>query len=223
MCGRYSLSDTEQLTHRFHVDDFDGEEIHPNYNVAPTQIMPVITQDDNGRHIEFMRWGIPRFIGKDDVKELINTRAESAFSPFWSKLVLSQRVLIPATSFYEWQAASKAPKKPYLIHPKKEKIFAFAGICSTWKDEDENEWKVYSIMTTSPNKEMKEVHNRMPVILHKADEAVWLDPNTNGDRETLEELLRPYDDGGLELYEVSRDVNVARNNSKELLKPVHTQ
>lgn len=222
MCGRYSLSDTTKLQDRFKVKDSSGDKIHPNYNVAPTQIMPVITMDEEGRHIELMRWGIPRFVGKDDVKELINTRSEKAFDRFWSKLVLSQRVLIPATSFYEWQIGSK-PKKPFLIHPKSDKLFAFAGICSVWKDENDNEIKVYSIMTTSPNKEMKEVHKRMPVILHKADEAIWLDPANNGDRETLEELLRPYEDNGLELVEVSRDVNSVRNNSDELIKPVKTQ
>lgn len=222
MCGRYSLSDTTKLPDRFKVKDFSGDDIHPNYNVAPSQVMPVVTQDKDGRHIEFMKWGIPKFVAKDTIKELINTRAESAFSPFWSKLVMSQRVLIPATSFYEWQIGS-SPKKPFLIHPKTDKIFAFAGICSVVKDENDNEFKVYSIMTTSPNKEMKEVHNRMPVILHKADEAVWLDPANNGDRETLEELLRPYEDNGLELYEVSRDVGAVRNNTDELLKPINTQ
>jgi putative SOS response-associated peptidase YedK len=222
MCGRYSLADTEKLTNRFHIDDYEGEDISPNYNVAPTQVMPVVTEDDEGRHIEFMRWGIPRFIREDTVKELINTRAEKAFGRFWSKQVLSQRVLIPATSFYEWQIGSK-PKKPFLIHPKTEEVFAFAGIRSTWKDKDGKEWKVYSIMTTTPNKEMKGIHNRMPVILHRKDEEAWLSPSNNGDKDFIESLLRPYDNNGLEMWEVSRDVNVARNNNGELIKPINSQ
>jgi putative SOS response-associated peptidase YedK len=224
MCGRYALYETDRLADRFAIDDVVGDdEIAKNYNVAPEQIMPVITEDENGRHLDFMRWGIPRYIGKDVQKELINTRAESAFTPFWRKLVSTQRLLVPANGFYEWQRRNEGPKQPYLIHPKDEDLFAFAGIWSTWQDEGGQEWRVYSIMTTEANQEMSVIHNRMPVILHEEDEATWLDPANDKDTETLESLLHPYEDRGLEMYEVSRDVNVVRNNNDRLIYPINSK
>ena len=71
-------------------------------------------------------------------------------------------------------------------------------------------------MTTGPNKEMAEVHNRMPVILHPEDETSWLE-SSRRDRGSLEPLLRPYEDDGLDMYKVSEDVNSPRNNDEHLI------
>ena len=78
-------------------------------------------------------------------------------------------------------------------------------------------------MTTEPNKEMSGIHNRMPVILHQEDESTWLAPSNDNDRNTIEALLRPYEDNGLEMYEVSRDVNVAKVNEERLIAPINSQ
>lgn len=223
MCGRYTLNKSAiDVTKRFNLAN-KMHDIKPNYNVAPTQTMPVITLDENGKpHAEDMKWGIPRVLGKDLVKELINTRADKAFGGFWRKTVMNHRCLVPATGFYEWKK-SKAGKQPFFIHPTDEDLFAFAGIWSVWKDQDGHEVNTYSIMTTEPNKEMKSVHNRMPVILHREDESSWLAPTHDDDRGVIETLLRPYEDNGLEMFEVSRDVNVVRNNYGELLTPINNQ
>lgn len=222
MCGRYLLDEADQIALRFHVEDWDEAELKPNYNVAPTQVMPVVTQDDDGkRHLEMMKWGIPRILGKDLVKELINTRADKAFGGFWRKTVCNRRCLIPANGFYEWKGQA-GNKTPFFIHPKFEKLYAFAGIWDTWKSDDGHEIKVYSIMTTEPNKEMKSIHNRAPVMLHRKDEASWLEPS-NDKQEVLEKLLFPLEDNSLEIYEVSRDVNVVRNNIAKLFLPINSQ
>ncbi|TAH32960.1 SOS response-associated peptidase [Candidatus Saccharibacteria bacterium] len=222
MCGRYLLDEADQIALRFHVEDWDEAELKPNYNVAPTQVMPVVTQDDDGkRHLEMMKWGIPRILGKDLVKELINTRADKAFGGFWRKTVCNRRCLIPANGFYEWKGQA-GNKTPFFIHPKFEKLYAFAGIWDTWKSDDGHEIKVYSIMTTEPNKEMKSIHNRAPVMLHREDEASWLEPS-NDKQEVLEKLLFPLEDNSLEIYEVSRDVNVVRNNIAKLFLPINSQ
>jgi putative SOS response-associated peptidase YedK len=220
MCGRYTLTKSENdVAKRFNIATKPKEHLRPNYNVAPTQTMPVITEDEEGkRKLEFMKWGIPRFLGKDLVKELINTRSDKAFGGFWRKTVCNHRCLVPANGFYEWKT-TKEGKTPYLIHPKDEDLYAFAGIWDTWKSEDGHEIKTYSIMTSDPNKEMKAIHTRMPVILHHEDETAWLKPS-NDTQETLEKLLFPSEDNRLEIYEVSRDVNNVRNNNKELLQPV---
>lgn len=219
MCGRYTLNKTaDDVAKRFNLAG-KPKDLRANYNVAPSQVMPVITQDENGkRHFEQMKWGIPRVLGKDLVKEIINTRADKAFGGFWKKTVLNHRCLIPATGFYEWKRAEDG-KVPYFIHPKKIELYAFAGIWSTWKNEDGQELKVYSIMTTEPNKEMKTVHTRMPVILHPDDEKQWIEPS-NAKPESLAELLLPLEDNSLEIYEVSRAVNSPKNNEASLLLPV---
>jgi putative SOS response-associated peptidase YedK len=219
MCGRYTLSNPHELPKRYRVKA--PKELKPNYNVAPTQTMPVITQGADGRQLELMRWGIPRFIGPGKVKDVFNTRADKAFGS-WKKLVSTQRVLVPATGFYEWKKLGDV-KQPYFIHPKDEELFSFAGIWANWKDDDGREIKTYSIMTTEPNHEMAAIHNRMPVILQPEEEDSWLAASSDNDRGAIEALLRPLGDGELEMYEVSRDVNVARTNDERLILPLNSQ
>lgn len=221
MCGRYTLTKVEELAQRYNLKALP-KDLHKNFNVAPTQTMPVILADeDGGTRLELMRWGIPRFIGPGKVKDVFNTRADKAFWS-WKKLTMTQRLLVPATGFYEWKAQAGG-KQPYFIHPKDQELFSFAGIWNTWRDEAGKELQTYSIMTTDPNEEMLDIHNRMPVILHQEDEAAWLSPSNDNDRGALEALLRPYDDGKLEMFEVSRDVNVAKTNDEHLIYPLNSQ
>lgn len=211
MCGRYALYDTDILDNRFKVEI--GEQIKPNYNAAPTQTMPVIT--DSG--LELMRWGlIPKWAKDEKIGyKLINARAESVFEkPIWKSVITRNRCLIPANGFYEWQKREDG-KQPFFIHPRDEKVFCFAGIWETWQ-HDGAEWHTYSILTTEPNREMRSVHNRMPVILHRQNEAQWLEADT---REDIEPLLVPYEDNGLEMYEVSKEVNTVTTNNSLLIGP----
>lgn len=213
MCGRYELTDAK-LESKFRAYS-KGFDFHPNYNVAPTQIMPVVTAGDGGRQLELMKWGIPRMIGPDKVKEIINTRSDKAFERFWGNTVLHKRCLVPATGFFEWKTTDEG-KQPFYIHPTDQKLFAFAGIWSEWTTKEGDKLKTYSIMTTEPNKVMQDIHNRMPVILHEEEYEAWLTPMD--DRQVLEPLLRPYEDSNLETYEVSKAVNNVRNNTPDLLK-----
>ncbi len=219
MCGRYTLAQKqERLAKRFKLATA-APDLKPNYNVSPSQIMPVITEDEAGkRHIELMKWGIPRTLGKDLTKELINTRSDKAFGGFWKRTVLNHRCLIPADGFYEWKR-TKNGKEPFFIHPKDVDLYAFAGIWDTWEDPDEHKIKTYSIMTTEPNDEMKPIHNRMPVILTPDSEELWLDA-ANQDQDLLADLLVPYRDGKLDAYQVSAEVNSPRNNYRSLVQAV---
>jgi putative SOS response-associated peptidase YedK len=214
VCGRFSLSNLTKYEQRFHTVNKDVG-AHPNYNSAPTQKLPVILQREDGRHTEIYRWGIPRVLGKDFVKDIINTRSDKAFGGFWKKNVIERRCLVPATSFFEWKKTDGS-KQPFLIHPKDLDLFAFAGIWSEWTDKDGNFSLNFSIMTTDPNKEMKDIHDRMPVILHKDEEEEWLKPDLNQD--LIAKLLFPSEDGRLEMYPVSTKVNNVRNNSPEILE-----
>lgn len=227
MCGRYTLQRTDELADRFGLVTVP-DDLRANYNVAPGQIMPVITQDEDGPKVELMKWGLIPFWAKDPKigSKMINARDDSIFEKnTWKRLILKKRCLVPADGFYEWKKVtegSKVVKHPFYIRPKRYDLFAFAGVWEAWKDVENKEWKTYSIITTEPNKEMASVHNRMPVILHQEDESSWLEPS-HSDRGSIEPLLRPYEDNGLEMYEVSSDVNVTSNNDNRLIYPLNSQ
>src|SRR5262245_33476022 len=80
----------------------------------------------------------------------------------------------------------------------------------------------FSILTTSANECMSPIHDRMPVILHQADEDAWLDPEFN-DRESLQTILKPSPSTLLDTAEVSSLVNSPKNNSPDLLRPIGTK
>jgi putative SOS response-associated peptidase YedK len=192
-------------------------------------MMPVIIQKDDKRVVESMKWGLIPHWAKDDKigYKLINARSEGAFDkPTWRGPVKHHRCLVPAHGFYEWKVIEGSKtKQPYFIRPQDQELFAFAGVYDTWRDPGGNEIRSYSIMTTEPNAEMTGIHNRMPVILHPDDEGLWLDPSLE-ERDVLEALLQPYEDGKLEMYEVSRDVNVVRNGEQygdKLIYPINSQ
>lgn len=227
MCGRYDLGDDPvSIVKHYKVSKEQAELIHPNFNVAPTQTMPVVTNDGSGNKIELMKWGIPRFIGPGKVTEVFNTRDDKAFGS-WKKLVEHKRCLIPANGYYEWKKVTengKIVKYPFYYRPKQLSIFSFAGIWNLWKDQESGEEiKVYSIMTTSPNKEASKIHNRMPVILYPDEEAKWVSPDNNENDVVIKELLHPLADGSLEYWETDRKVNSSRINEKGLNLPLNSQ
>lgn len=212
MCGRYGLydiGDSELL------EEYLGDSFTPNYNAAPTQSMPVITNSDGKQTVKIMHWGIERTLGQNVEKNLFNTRSEKALERFWGKTVRTHRCLIPANGFYEWQK-SKDGKIPYWIHSPKESLLYFAGIYDVDSDGQEH----YSIMTTTPNEEMSKLHDRMPVILDDNARDLWLQSEETDD-ELLSELLRPLPDTSLEMYAVSKDVNYVRNNTGKLIAPLN--
>jgi putative SOS response-associated peptidase YedK len=225
-CGRYVLKATpQQLAEHYNLAN-PPKDIRPNYNVAPGQTLPVVTAGKGHWQLEPMRWGLVPFWAKDPNigYKLINARDDTIFAkPMWRSVILRKRALIPASGFYEWKkpAEPKGPKRPFYIHPKQADLFSFAGVWDSWKDAEGLEWRTFSIVTTSPNREMAAVHNRMPVILPKDEEAAWLDPAKDG-RDDIEPFLHPYHDKGLEIFEVSPTVNAVRNNDAKLILPVNS-
>lgn len=210
MCGRYSLTKVKGLEERFGVAP--PKEIQSNENISPGQFQPVITLDEDGPKMSVMKWGVIPFWTKDpkDIYKYktFNARGEGIFEKkLWMKSIISRRCLIPADGFYEWKKlddSKNPPKQKYFIRPKELELYAFAGIWDTWKDAEGHEIHSYSIITTDPNKEMRNVHDRMPVILHKDDESAWLDP-ANNEQSKIEELMRPLEDDSLALVEMGKD------------------
>lgn len=227
MCGRYGFDQTDNFGERFGVNLNTGK-IAPNYNAAPGQYLPVIRQTEKGRVIEVMKWGLVPTWAKDVNigYKMINARSETVFDKnSWRGPVKHHRCLVPANFFYEWDKVmsdGKTVKQPYLIKPKDQELFAFAGIYDTWHDANGNELWSFSILTTSANKDMAQIHDREPVILKQQEEAIWLDASVQN-RDSIKELLVKYPDGGFEMFEVSRDVNTVKNNDEKLIHPTNSK
>lgn len=223
MCGRYVIFETRDLGRRFKLEHQKQFVSKDNYNVAPRQWVPVIFEDEEmGRIAEPMQWGFIPFWSKDPTKgpRPINTKSETVFdSRLWIGAIRHSRCLVPSRGFYEWKAVNEKMKIPYFIHPKDQEFFSFAGIYSTWNDVEGRPLYTFSILTTAPNKEMKPIHDRMPVILHPDQEATWLNRRID-EREIIESFLKPYEDGKLEIHKVSNDVNSPRNNDHHLVEEI---
>lgn len=219
MCGRYAivLVGDGSFQRRFSLEG-SLDDPPPRYNVAPTQTLPVITRNSPNR-VEMMRWGlIPSWAKEASIgSRMINARAETvAEKPAFRASLRSRRCLVPASGFYEWQRDGN-DKVPHFIHLRHEPLFAFAGLFDVWRDPNGQTVKSYTILTTGPNALMSSIHNRMPVILRRADEDEWLNP-ANTEPQQLLPLLRPYPAESMEAYPVSRMVNSPANDTPDVLK-----
>jgi len=224
MCGRYVYYSSEDILKEFELEPKkelqQALDFPDNFNVAPGQDMPVIVRGSQAHVLEFMIWGLIPSWSKDPQKalKLINARRESLLEkPMWKRLVKSKRCIVPARGFYEWKTVD-GKKQPYYITPKSGNVFSFAGLWDEWSDEHGTEMMTYTIITTSPNKEMSEIHKRMPAILDKQQADLWLSP-VDLDQAQLDDLLGPAPSGTIEIAKVSTDVNNVRNNSADLIYP----
>jgi putative SOS response-associated peptidase YedK len=200
MCGRFTLkTPAHVLIEHFHLEGVPTDELplfEPRNNIAPTQEIAVVRGGDGSsrRNVAMLRWGlIPSWA--DDVKignRLINARGETiAEKPSFRRAFRSRRCLIPADGFYEWKKEGSR-KQPFRVHREDEAPIAFAGLWEKWQPPDHNVQAIESctIITTSASEQLRDLHDRMPVILSPADYDKWLDTD---DREAdrLLSLLRP--------------------------------
>ena len=217
MCGRYSLVPKADFAERFGVENLQLN-LEPRYNIAPTQTTPVITRNSPNR-AEEMRWGLVPFWAKDPSigNKMINARAETvAEKPAFRKALAARRCLVPASGFYEWKRDAGG-KVPHYIFLRDTDSFAFAGLYEIWKDDAGKTLKTYTIITTTPNELMETIHNRMPVILSREDEGLWLDKEA--DIPALLALLRPYPAEQMDAYVVSKAVNSPMHEGESLIEP----
>jgi putative SOS response-associated peptidase YedK len=202
MCGRYSIVRGDRiLTVVPNVTMPANLRLVGRYNAAPSQLLPVITNDS--RDVQMLKWGLIPSWAKDAKVgyKMINARVETlAERPAYRKALESRRCLIPADGFYEWRKRPNGTKTPMYIHMKDGELFAFAGLWERWKDEAGQEVKSFTVITTEPNELMKTIHNRMPAIVPKEGYLDWLE---NGSTE----WLKPYPAEEMEAYAVSPRVN----------------
>jgi putative SOS response-associated peptidase YedK len=226
MCGRYTLrANAHDLTEVFST--LNEIEWTPRYNIAPTQTVAAVRQQEKGkgRELALMQWGlIPSWAKDPEIgSNLINARADGvATKPSFRSAFKKRRCLIATDGFYEWQAVpGQKTKQPYHIGITDVPIFAFAGLWESWIDPDGKPLETCCIITTDANEVMRPVHNRMPVILNPTDYNDWLD-RSQQDPEPLTELLQPYPPKRMQLVPVSKLVNSPRNDTPKCVAAVAT-
>jgi len=145
---------------------------------------------------------------------MINAPAETLEEkPAYRKAFSSQRCLIPANGFYEWQAKG-TKKQPYKIELRQSALIAFAGLWERWTPEGGDPVETFAIVTTRASKLVSEVHDRMPVIIAPADHQRWL----TGPEAAAKKLLLPFA-AGLTIAAVGDRVNNIKNDDVSLLQP----
>ncbi len=218
MCGRYSLtSSVEDISKKFNAD-FE-QKFLINYNSAPSQNLPVITNEDIHK-IQLLKWGlIPHWAKEASIGyKMINARVETiAEKPSFKNALKRQRCIVIADGYYEWK--KEANKKiPFRITLKDQSLFAFAGIWESWHNEENEQIKSFSIITTEANDYLTEIHNRMPIILSDDQIKKWLDTKIN--QEEIMSLLLPLSSEHFNAYQVSIKVNSPTNNFPEIIQAV---
>jgi len=220
MCGRYTLTvNAEQLAEAFHLPVNEFKSLSPRYNIAPSQPVPILVQQQK-LTLDIALWGLIPSWAKDPSigARMINARRESLKEkPSFRGLLRNQRCLVLADGFYEWQKV-RGEKVPHYIHLKSKEPFGFAGLWSHWMSPDGSEIHSCTIITGPPNDLIAPIHNRMPMILNRESGRRWLDPTVNRPDDLLS-LLDVYPAREMNAYPVSRLVNQPENDSPECLLP----
>ncbi len=196
MCGRYKQGAAlHALMKRYLINKKLEKDYVPQNEVFPSQVVPAVV-DQGERELKLLKWGFTMSFKKSLI---INARGETVDSkPLFKRAFLERRCLIPAEGFFEWKKEGGRNEK-YLITLEDGSLFSMAGIYSQFKDNNSGEeFEGFVIITTTPNKQVADIHNRMPVILSREKEELWLNPEIK-DTALLKSLLVPYEGEEIEM------------------------
>lgn len=223
MCGRYTESKRiADVKSRIEFDRAQME-LLPRFNIAPTQVAPVVVVQGGEALLKPMRWGLVPFWAKDVAigSRMINARAETlSAKPSYRAVFKRRRCLVVADSLYEWQKLPDSKtKQPMRILLQDESVFGFAGLWDSWTSADGSELETFTIITGAPNELVAPIHNRMAVILPAARYQQWLDPQFQ-DIDQLVPALRPYPAEEMKVYPVSTRVNDPKFDDPQCIEPL---
>jgi putative SOS response-associated peptidase YedK len=222
MCGAYSLQYQKQneVYDEFGMHKAPPQAFRPTFNARPGQKHPVIT---NESALSIMIWGfLPHWVKDKNYKyKTINARAETvAEKPSYKQSLRYKRCIVPCSGFYEPDKihVSKPPFPWYYFELTDRKLFGLAGLWDEWTDGKET-IRTYTILTCQPNELVGQVHDRMPVILHKKDEETWLNPDIVEPEHVLP-LLVPYPADKMRSWRVGDEARNPKNDNPDLIKAV---
>ncbi len=211
-----------------------GAPLRPRFNVAPSQPVLTITPEAPGTPLAegrgvfgWRRWGLVPSWARDPSigQRMFNARCETVSEkPAFRTAYRRRRCVVVADGFYEWSPRS-AGHRPFHFRSRTAPLLCFAGLYETWERGGARSTRFpteviesCTVMTTTANRDLSDVHSRMPVLLNPRQCATWLD--CASDRREVEALLHPAEDGALDRIEVGRHVNDPRNDDARCLQPL---
>lgn len=230
MCGRaYSTFTDDEMYFRYVnrkgwslAPDTERIKLKPNYNMCPTHVAPVLCIRGAQPGFHQMRWGLvpgwAKSVKDADKYSMINAKSEEiAEKRSYKAAFQSRRCIVPISGFYEWKREGKT-KTPYAISLVDEPIMSIAGIWEHWESPENGDIvESFSIVTTSANEFMQQIHTRMPVILNPEQEDIWLGKENVSSTE-LKQIMTPCSPGILQSRRISSLINSPRNNSPAVLE-----
>ena len=178
MCGRFtSTTPVDDIATWFDVDEVRVDDREPNRNVCPTDAVLAVAEHGERRLLGAFRWGLVPSWAPDPKRaaKMINARAETLLErPAYRDAIGRRRCLLPADGFYEWRLDDDGVKRPWLIAHAAGELIAFAGLWDVWRGQDPP-LRTCTIVTTAANAAVRPLHDRMPVVVARADWDLWLD------------------------------------------------
>lgn len=222
MCGRYVSPDEASIEREFDLPR-SGRTFPQSFNVAPSQVVPVIRAVDGVARADSLRWGLVPFFAKGKIGgySTINARVETietsaSYRGPWRR---AQRCIVPASGFYEWHVNADGSKQPFYIYATDQMPLGLAGLWDRSVSEGGTAIESFTIITVPANAMLAEIHNakaRMPAILARESRSAWL----SGSAAAAREALISYPESHLAAHRVSLRVNSPRNNDARLIEPV---
>jgi putative SOS response-associated peptidase YedK len=218
MIDRYSITaSADKIAERFSVDVPDTYKA--KYNAGPTHLLPVITSNMN-KGVSIFYWGTsPEWLkNKAAAEKIINARTEWIHEkPALKRAMMRSRCLIPADGFYGWKRTGKKTQIPYRFVVTNQDVFSYAGLWEEYEDTNGLEFHTFTIITVPANDLVKAVCDRMPVVLDRETEQVWM--NQNSQEEDLLKILQPYASIKMNLYSVSPRIFDTEADVPSLIMP----
>lgn len=218
MCGRKTLTkDKKTIIEELLIDEWQDDNYEPSFNIAPTQNCPVLISTENSRIIKSMKWGlVPNWSKNRSIgSKMINARSETILEKVsFKNLIRTNRCVIISDGYYEWKRYGDG-KKPFYIHHPEHKLLLMAGLWTSWGSSSDA-ISTYTVITTTPQKKIAHIHNRMPVILELSQIDNWLKPSKGNKISAQLDCLRPFI-GKLIYHPVSSFVNSPKNNERDCI------
>ena len=225
MCGRFALIHSWEEIRQFYKINIQPMNLRPRYNIAPSQPILSITSSNDGLNKNYtagyFRWGLIPGWAKDASMgtKLINARAETAHEkPSFRDAYRKRRCLIPISGFYEWNES----KQPFWITSTNSGFLSLAGLWESWISSNGEEIKTCAILTTKANKDLSEIHSRMPVILSDSNIKNWLTYGKTN-LSILSGIVSVPTDEAITKWQISKKVNSVSNDEDTLIKPINSE
>lgn len=221
MCGRFALFSPLSAVEEYFSIDESAAELPPRYNLTPGRAVAVVREREGKRHLDFLRWGLVPFWAKDETigHKLVNARLEGIVTkPSYREAFARRRCLIPASGFYEWAETGGRMRQPYFVRAVDEPLLALAGLWERWRTPAGETLETCVVVTTAANAALAAIHDRMPVLVARADWALWLDVRSTPAAAAELAVRAP----AVEAWSVSTAVNDPRRDDEALIERLAT-